>query len=133
MEKITSTPDFEKLCEAWLYLSYNFTNVVKEKLEIEKIRNEYFDLLKNDDKLQGVQKRIYEYIQEFGSYKLELENIESCYIQYTEELFDLYEELEIRKSREVLDRISKKDRNFLRQIAKFFSSKITKEDTESGE
>lgn len=124
MRAVTKGDAFKKLCKLWIYLSYNFTHVADQELQVPKIQEEYFKKLKTDSKLREKQKRIYHYVLKHGDFKMTEENIANCYLQFTEELFDLFKKMEVRNSRIMLKMIPEKEQTeILRKIGSLFEKK----------
>lgn len=133
MEKIAEQDGFWKLCELWIYISYNFSCIENSKLFVPEIRNKYFEDLQKNCVVQEKHKRIYKYVAENGYYKLSVETVENCYLNFMNELFVLFQELEVQKIKKLLERIPDRGKETVRVIAQMFKKQNTEENTQDGE
>ena len=121
---LAKSNDFWQICQAWLYISYNYINIANQQMKIPQVREQFFKDLKKDATARGKYDRILQYISDHSDYNVTEDNLKECYTRFAEEVFSLYELLEIRKTRDVLKRISERGiEQLINRIKGFFDER----------
>lgn len=95
------------LAKGWRFLKEELLNdeVIKNHLEIPKLKTDYQSECKNNLNLQQQHQRIIDFIKNNLRYTLQKDKLELCYYALIDEIFDIYQEIEKRNLKIMLKKI----------------------------
>lgn len=105
IENLKESEIMRFILAGWKLVQGSMLNQITSYLEIEKLKNDYIERCDKDPFLKRKNKRMVDYIVQYGRYPVNEQQVENCVNAFTIELYELAEEIEKERLTSILQRI----------------------------